>query len=163
VRELFLLDASVLIDLSVTAPSVLAAISTHVGTLHVASTMLTEEIPELSVDDCEELGVRVVEPELEILRSATERMPGLSFHDRVCLLLAERNTWTCLTNDARLRRECKRRAVAHQWGLEPVVALVAGHHLDRGSAKKLIGALQERSPGHYGDQVVALFLASIGS
>lgn len=161
--EPFVLDASVLIDVSAAAPSVLAMISKHVGTLHLASTMLREELPDLTADDCAALGIRVIDPALELLREAVARIAGLSFHDRVCLLLAERNAWTCLTNDARLRRECKARSVAFQWGLEPVVALVTAGHLDRPTAKALMVALQHRSPGHYKEAVVARFLRAIGS
>lgn len=145
----FLLDSSVLIDLNATEPPVLAMISAHVGTLHLASTMLAEELPELSVDDCAALAIRIVEPSLEIVTAASIKLAGLSFHDRVCMLLAKENQWTCLTNDARLRRACKARSIAFQWGLEPVVELVKAGHLDRVKAKALIAALQipDTQPG----------------
>jgi hypothetical protein len=125
--------------------------------------MLTEEVPDLTSDDCDALGIRVVDPDLALLRDAVTKIAGLSFHDRVCLLLAERNAWTCLTNDAKLRRECKKRSIVHQWGLEPVVALVAGGNLDRAGAKALMAGLQKRSPGHYKDTIVARFLKAIGA
>lgn len=162
-RDLYILDASVLIDLTATEPSVLALISTRVGTLHVASTMLREEVPELTVDECSSLSIQVLDPSLEILSAAATKIAGLSFHDRVCMLLAEEHRWTCLTNDARLRRECKARAIAFQWGLEPVVELVAAGHLERAKAKALIAALHARSPGHYKAAVVQRFLKAIGS
>ena len=162
VRALFVLDASVLIDLRATEPAVLALISKHVGTLHVASTMLREEVPDSSADECDGLGIRVVEPELALLRSAAEKIAGLSFHDRVCMLLAEQHSWACLTNDVRLRKECKRRSIAHQWGLEPVVALVNSGRYETDRAKELMSALQRRSPGHYKPSVVERFLKAIG-
>ena len=161
-RDLFVIDASVLIELNATAPSVLAMISTHVGTLHLASTMLKEELPELAADDCVALAIRIIEPSLEILAAASARIAGLSFHDRVCMLLARANQWTCLTNDTRLRRECKARSIAYQWGLEPVVELVRAGHLDRATARALIAALQTRSPGHYKASVAERFLKAIG-
>jgi hypothetical protein len=79
------------------------------------------------------------------------------------MLLAHEKDWTCLTNDARLRRECKARAIAFQWGLEPVVELVKSGHLQRAKAKALIAALQARSPGHYKATVVERFLKMIGA
>ncbi len=161
-RDLFVLDASVLIDLTATEPSVLALISTRIGTLHIASTMLIDEVPELTVDDCTSLSIQVVDPSLEILAAAGTRIAGLSFHDRVCMLLAHEQRWTCLTNDARLRRECSARSIAFQWGLEPVVELVKAGHLERAKAKALIGALQARSPGHYKAAVAQRFLKAIG-
>ena len=160
--DLFILDASVLIDLHATEPAVLALISTHVGALHLASTMHSEEVPTLSVDDCAALAIRIVEPSLEILATAAKKIPGLSFHDRVCMFLARERAWTCLTNDARLRRECKAREITFQWGLEPVVELVNAGHLERAKAKELIAALQERSPGHYKARVAQRFLKAIG-
>jgi hypothetical protein len=163
VRDLYILDASVLIDLTATEPSVLALISTRVGTLHIASTMLREEVPELTVDECTSLSIQVVDPSLAILTAAATKITGLSFHDRVCMLLAQQQRWTCLTNDARLRRECKARAIAFQWGLEPVVELVTNGHLERAKAKALIAALHARSPGHYKATVVQRFLKAIGS
>lgn len=161
--DLFVLDASVLIDLQSTEPAVLPMISTHVGALHIASTMLSEEIPALSADDCTALAIRVVEPSIELLATAAAKIPGLSFHDRVCMFLARERDWTCLTNDARLRRECKARAISFQWGLEPVVELVSAGHFSRARAKALMAALQERSPGHYKARVAQRFLRAIGA
>jgi hypothetical protein len=161
VRDLFVLDSSVLIDLHATEPAVLALISKHVGTLHIASSMLAEELPALSTDDCDALSIQVIEPPLAILTTAATKIAGLSFHDRVCMFLARANRWTCLTNDVRLRRECKARSVPFQWGLEPVIELVKGGHLNRAMAKALITALNARSPGHYKPTVVARFIKAI--
>jgi hypothetical protein len=159
---LFILDASVLIDLCAVDRPVLRLISKHVGQLHVSAPMLAEELPGLTADDCRDLEIVVVEPELDVLVAAAVRRPGLSFHDHLCLLLAKTRTWTCLTNDGRLRRECKSMSVMCQWGLDPVVALVIGRHLDRGHAKALLAALKARSPGHYTDAIVAKFFTMIG-
>lgn len=162
-RNLFVLDSSVLIDLHATEPAVLALISKHVGTLHVTSSMLAEELPALSADDCDALSIHVVEPPLKVLTTAAMKIAGLSFHDRVCMFLARENGWTCLTNDARLRRECKVRSIPFQWGLEPVIDLVKAGHFQRAKAKALITALHLRSPGHYKPIVVARFLTAIGT
>ena len=54
--------------------------------------MLAEELPELSVDDCAALAIRMVEPSLEIVTAASIKLAGLSFHDRVCMLLAKERT-----------------------------------------------------------------------
>lgn len=162
VRALFVVDASVLIDLRATEPGVLALISNHIGKIHVASTMLREEVPDSSPDECDSYSIRVVEPDLDLLRLATQKIDGLSFHDRVCMLLAAQHSWVCLTNDVKLRKECKRRSIAHQWGLEPVVELVTGGHYERDRARALITALQARSPGHYKQSVVDRFIKAIG-
>ena len=161
-RALFIVDASVLIELCAVDRAVLRLISKHVGQLHVSAPMLADEVPALTAEDCRDLGIAVVEPDLDLLLRAAVRRPGLSFHDHLCLLLAKARTWICLTNDGRLRRECKAVGVTCQWGLDPVVELVTGGHLDRGHAKRLIVALKVRSPRHYTDAIVARFLAEVG-
>jgi len=43
---------------------------------------------------------------------------SLSFQDALCLFLAKRETWTCVTNDKPLRRACTSGGVDVLWGLE---------------------------------------------
>ena len=123
--EILIVDANVLIDFCTTNPSILALVCTHVAVVNVAEPVL-DEVEQLDRVTAEALGIRVVTPDFPCLsRAATlaQRSP-LQFQDWVCLLLAETNHWTCVTNDKRLRTECQTRHIAIMWGLELLVRLV---------------------------------------
>src|SRR6266702_2300108 len=99
-RQAFLImDASVLIDFCEVDRTVLKLVSEHIGQIHVPLPILHDEVDELEMEDCAELGIVLVEPELAMAASAAQRRAGLSFHDHLCLLLARENGWTCVTND----------------------------------------------------------------
>jgi hypothetical protein len=88
-RQGFLiLDANVLIDYCAADRTVLTLISRHVGQVHVPVELL-EEVKALDEGECERLGLRVFEPELELLMMAGKRRPCLSYYDHLCLLVAK--------------------------------------------------------------------------
>ncbi|HKY37712.1 MAG TPA: hypothetical protein VJN18_17340 [Polyangiaceae bacterium] len=106
--EFLIIDANVLIDFCKTDRSVLALVTQHVGTVHVAEPVLAE-VKELDRAGAESLGINVLTPEFPMLSSAASasvRSP-LRFEDWLCLLIAEEESWTCVTNDKRLRVECE--------------------------------------------------------
>ena len=70
-----------------------------------------------------------------MLAAAGRRRPGLSYYDHLCLLVAKQGGWTCVTNDGKFRRDCMAEKVPVLWGLEPMVELVAGGHLNAAEAK----------------------------
>lgn len=122
-RELLILDACVLIDYLDVEEAVLGEVAHHVGTVHVASSVL-REVGGLDNARAAALGIQVVEPELELLARAAVRRASLSFPDHVCLLLARERGWTCVTSDGALRRACLDDGVAVLWGLELLRLLV---------------------------------------
>lgn len=122
-HELLILDACVLIDFLAADETVIAAIAGHVGTVHVAPQVLAE-VGGLDAVRATELGMQVVEPSLELVRQAAAVRGRLSFPDHVCLLLAVERGWTCVTNDAALRRVCESDGVPVLWGLELLAMLV---------------------------------------
>lgn len=91
-------DANVLIDLRPFDKLLFPLISVHIGPIMVATTTLME-VQGFSIEDCEKLGISLVEPSIEQLFSAVRNSPPLSFSDWVYLLLAEERGWTCVTND----------------------------------------------------------------
>jgi predicted nucleic acid-binding protein len=140
--DLLIVDANVLIDFCKTERSVLTLITTHVGKVHVADPVL-REVKQLDPESAHQLGLHVVQVELATLKraaSASVRSP-LRFQDWVCLLLAEEEGWTCVTNDKRLRGECETRSVSVLWGLQLVLRLVEGGALPVRDAVDLAEAM----------------------
>jgi hypothetical protein len=116
-------DSCALIDLLDANESVLSLIVQHLAPLIVITPVLGE-IAQLDVRRCVALGPTVVEPSLEQLDEAADPHPGLSFADRLCLIVARDGGLVCLTNDGPLGAECITRGVATERGLRPLITLV---------------------------------------
>jgi hypothetical protein len=116
-----------------------------VGEIHVPVELL-EEVNGLDEGECDRLGLRVFEPELELLAAAGKRRPGLSYYDHLCLLVAKQGGWTCVTNDGKLRRDCLAEKVPALWGLEPMIDLVRSGHLTAADAKRVAATIQGVNP-----------------
>ena len=154
------LDSCVLIDYAAADTSVLALISRYVGQVHVPQQLL-EEVKMLDNTECARLGLRVFEPELELLDAAGRHRSGLSFEDRICLLVAKQSGWTCVTSDKKLRRECMAEKVPVLWGLEPMIALVSSGHMSVAEAKKAAIAIQAVNPRFITDALIKSFILEI--
>jgi predicted nucleic acid-binding protein len=153
---LLVLDSNVLIDYCAADKSVLTLASRHVGAIHVPSVLL-EEVGDLDESECERIGIFVVEPEPNLLVAAGKRRPGLSYYDHVCLLAAKAAGWTCVTNDGRLRRECKVEKLPVLWGLELMVSLVEGHHLPPDAARAVAKAIGTANPLYITEEILRRF------
>jgi rRNA-processing protein FCF1 len=160
-RGLLIMDASVLIDLCTADPSVSTLISEHIGQVHVPLPLLREEIDQLTESDCTDLGIVAVEPSLAVAAEAAERRAGLSFHDRVCLLLAREKGWTCVTNDRALRRACADEGVPVLWGLEAIALLVDLGALPSPAAAELGHAIRAANPAFITERILTSFLERI--
>ena len=126
-RPLLLMDANVLIDFCDADVTVIPLVSKHIGQVHVPRPILDDEVEQSGELDWTELEIIAVEPSLAVVsEAAANPRAGLSFHDTLCLLLARDNGWTCVTNDARLRRECVTERVPTLWGFELLALLVEG-------------------------------------
>jgi predicted nucleic acid-binding protein len=159
--ELLIIDANVLIDFCKTDKSVLTLVTKHVGTVHVAEPVLAE-VKQLDRVTAEGLGLHVVEADLGVLTKAANssvRSP-LRFQDWLCLLLAEKEAWTCVTNDKRLRVECETRAVSVLWGFQVLLRLVERRALPVTDAIELaeaMHAVNRRIP----KEVVSAFIRKV--
>ena len=105
-----ILDANILIDFYKCDKTIIKLICTYVGQLYLATPVLYE-INEIGDGDCAELGIILVEPELEQVMLASEKKGSLSFQDNLCLILAKKHGWTCVTNDKPLRQMCESEGV----------------------------------------------------
>jgi len=162
-KGLLLMDANVVIDLCEADPTVIALVSEHIGRVHIPLPVLLEEVEQVRKEDWTSLGIVAVDPPLKTALVAAARRAGLSFHDRLCLLLARDNGWTCVTNDIRLRRECQSDGVPVLWGLELLAMLVERDVLTATAAAQLGRAIHRTNPRFITAQVLERFLGRIGA
>jgi predicted nucleic acid-binding protein len=155
-----ILDANVLIDYCATERNILTLISRHVGQVHVPAELL-EEVKGLDESECDRLGLRVFEPELDMLVAAGKRRPGLSYYDHLCLLVAKQGGWTCVTNDGKLRRDCAAENVPVLWGLEPMIELVASEHLSESEARRVATEIHKENRLYITAGVLKTFIQKV--
>jgi predicted nucleic acid-binding protein len=131
----FVPDANVLIDYANTDKEILSLIVQHMAAIYIPSPVLAE-VRQLPLREARRLGLQVLEPSLAEATEAAVGGGSISFQDRLCLIIARTNGWTCLTNDKPLRKACHGAAVASMWGLEAMRVLVGSRHLsvERASA-----------------------------
>lgn len=149
-------DANVLIDYLAADVTVLQLVSRHIGTVHIPRQVL-QELPRVGADECEHLGLKIIDETLEHLLEAGQRRGRLSFHDRICLILARDAGWTCVTNDRALRNACEELSIPVLWGLELMLQLVAGHHLATDAAATIAKAIRESNPRHITEEILVRF------
>ncbi len=155
-------DANVLIDYARTDPSILTLHVRYFGPIYVPSVILNE-VDQLDVAKCENLGLTIVNEPLEILLAATGQRGPLSFEDQLCLLLAHANQWTCVTNEKPLHRACKREKVASIWGLRLMIRLVHAEQLTFDSAIEVAQAIQHINPRYITMEILERFEAELRS
>jgi hypothetical protein len=157
--EFLILDACVLIDYCESDVSVLQAIARCIGPIHVAQPVF-DEVDQLDAQKAENLGLRVVIPELEDALAAASSSGALSFQDQLCLRIAKRNGWTCVSNDKRLRAECAANGVSVYWGLELIVLTVEAGGLSPKHAERVGTAIADGNR-QIGGVVLTRFIARI--
>jgi|GEM_PF-259376 rRNA-processing protein FCF1 len=152
-RTFLILDANVLIDFVKCDDTIIKLICKHVGQIFLA-TPIFDEIKEIDESDCIELGIKLVEPELEQVMLASEKEGPLSFQDKLCLILAKKEGWTCVTNDVPLRKRCESEGVPLIWGIELICILVESGGLPIEHAKEIILDIKKLNPKYITDKIV---------
>lgn len=142
---LFVVDANVLIDYAEADPTMLALMAQHVGPIHVPRRIL-QEVRGWTDSDCESHGLFVVTEEFDELTQATPTIAGLSFPDRLVMVIAQRRRWGVITNDGRLRRELAIRSINMRWGLEMMLDLVHAGHLSAAQATGVAERIVTNNP-----------------
>jgi rRNA-processing protein FCF1 len=121
---MFIIDSSVIIDYRAVQPLVLGSIAEHLGPVLVPEPILGE-IDGMNHRDCEDLGIEVIDPEMEdYAYAASKPYAGPSGNDLVCMHIAMRLKAVCVTNDKPLREACIDSNVNVMWGLRPMIQLV---------------------------------------
>ena len=155
-----LVDANVLIDYAKAERSILALAARHLGQVEVLSPILAE-VEQLDEDECERLGLHVVEPALAQVVAAAERHGPLSFEDHLCLIVAKERGWTCVTNDGALRHALQREQLPVMWGLELMIELVRAGQLEPGDALTVAEAMHMTNKLHISRALVDRFAERI--
>ena len=122
-QRIMIIDACVLIDFIRTDKSVLTLVANTIGRIHVPSPIVDEVMDLESEDELLELGLTIIEPELEDAFLAASTVDAISFQDKICLLTAKRHGFSCVTNDKNLRKCCEKEGVPIVWGLELLAKL----------------------------------------
>jgi rRNA-processing protein FCF1 len=154
--RVLLMDANVLVDYQNSDFSVLGLVNTHVGQVHVLTTII-EEVDGLEIGDCERLGLKAIEPELIQLTRAAGKRGQLSFRDRLCLIVASDANFVCVTNDKPLRSACTDEGVSILWGLEIMSALVSANAMRAADAIRTAEKIHLSNPFHIPRKLVERF------
>ena len=155
-RVVLLADADVLIDYRDSEISILRLAGRHLGRLIVIRSVL-DEVRGITASDCQRLGIEVMENETEDFLEAAGIETRASFHDCLCLVACRKEGWTCVTNDAVLRRLCEHHGVRTRRGLGLMVDLVRLGALTPSRAIEVARLIQESNPHHINDRVIARF------
>ena len=158
---LLIVDANVLIDYANTDPGVLKLVTSHIAPVHVPSVVL-DEVDQLTIEDCSDLGIIIVDEPVDILLSAAEKRGALSFEDHVCLLLAKERNWTCVSNDKPLHRACTDEEVPVMRGLRLMIDLVGAEQLNKEGALDIAEQIQQSNPKHITAEIIEEFRKKIG-
>ncbi len=157
-RRMMIMDACVLIDFIKTERAVLELVVKHIGPLHVTSPVV-EEINDIdNENELLELGLIIIEPEIEDAYAASGRSGPLSFEDWLCLLTAKRHGFTCVTNDKKLRNFCKQEGISLMWGLELVTDLHQVGGIPAKEAATVAQAIRRTNPKHITDKIISRFM-----
>lgn len=159
--QLLIMDACVLIDFLNADRTVLQSIVTHVGPLHILSSIMDEVHEIRSKQELEDLGFVIIEPALEDAFAAGDVTGPTSFQDRLCMLTAKRNQMTCVTNDKQLRQLCGQEKVPIVWGLQLIVLLHGSGGIPADNAIQIAEAIHRSNPRHINQSILKRFVASI--
>jgi len=156
-RKLMIMDACVLIDFIKADRSVLELVVKHVGTLHVVGPVI-DEVKEIEGEnELIELGMVIVEPEIEDLDAASQKNRRTSKPDNLCLLMAKRHGLTCVTNDKPLRTFCEKENVPTMWGLELLIELNRSGGIPAETALDIARKIREANPKHITHEILEQF------
>lgn len=150
---LLIMDANILIDFCKCDKTIVKLMCQYIGQIYLAMPVL-DEMNEIDEDDCLELGIILVEPDLELAMLAAEEKGPLSFQDNLCFLMAKQNGWTCVTNDKPLRRKCENERVSLFWGIELICILVESGGLPFKEASEIILEIKKLNPKYITDSIV---------
>lgn len=156
-----IMDACVLIDYMNGEPDLFKLISSHIGPIFVATPILEEVDSINSIEELEDLGLIPIEPEIEDVFSAEEMDGQTSFQDNICFLTAKRRSFTCVSNDINLRRQCTDADVSILWGLELILELTEAGGILKKEASRIARDIQKSNPKHITTRILSDFVVKL--
>lgn len=160
--KLLVLDACVLIDYAQADASVLGSVIEHVAPMAVVRPVF-DEVEDLTEAEATELGLQIIDVEYELAAEAAKSAGTLSFEDRLCVLLAKRERWICVTNDKALRRVCETEGVELRWGLEMMIEAVRADAMSIVEAERIAWTIHELNPRYVTRNLVDRFSRKLRS
>ena len=106
---------------------------------------------------CTRLRLLVEQPTTQELLDAASITEPISFADKVCLVVAKKRAWTCVTNDAKLRACCRKYDVDNRRGLGLLIDLVRAGAMTNERAMAIAEVVSTINPGHIGVSVLTMF------
>lgn len=141
-----LTDACVLIDICKEDVNLLGLASRHIGKIVVPTPILHGEVYQLTLEDCDRLGLVIYTPKEDQLVQAAVPRRGLSERDRLCLFIAIDEGYSLFTNDRTLLKEAKNEKVDAHWGLEILVRLAHKNIITLKEATTRARSICKRTP-----------------
>ena len=112
-----IVDANVLIDYFNSDFSILKEVNRYVGQILVPDRLLVYEVPGINLQDCQQVGIKIITPKKNISKIAEKRIGQLSFIDRLIFHLAKDSKFDVITNDSDLQKICKSHNIKVKRGL----------------------------------------------
>ncbi len=154
--EVLLADADVLIDYAKSDRSILTLVTENFANVYVLQEVLST-VKEIGERDCGRLGIHIIESDIADLVEAGAQSGPLSFEDWLCMITCRKRTWTCVSNDRALIRECRKNNIKVRRGLNLMVELVKSGFLDRRRALRIAQLIHDENPTHINNRVLKLF------
>lgn len=142
----YIIDSSVLIDYCKNDISSLSLFSKEVGTIHIPTPIIHEEVSQLSITRAKKHHLKLIEPEIEQALEASSIEKKTSFYDNLCFILSRDNKFTCITNDKPLKRLCSDNNVPSIWGLEMLAILTQEGKISKKKAVSTAIKIQKSNP-----------------
>ena len=158
--EKLLLDANVLIDFFNSDFSILSDIRRHIAEIFVLSDILEFELPDISISDCHEVGLAIIDPKDHVSKESETELGQLSPEDRLNLFTAVDSGYSLVTNDVKLRKACEQRNIKIIWGLQLLLMLVEKSEYSIDDAR-VIGENMCDSNDYISEEIVNDFISKI--
>jgi len=160
-RPGFVIDSSALIDYQKTDDSILQLFTQNIGAIYLAEPVFTDELNELSMADCQRLGISVSSLNLNQLVEAARWQGSISRYDACSLILARENGWTVITSDKPLISRLRSEKIRFIWGLRPMIMLVSAGCLEHGRAIQTAANMRTINPNYLTSEIINKFKIEI--
>lgn len=152
-----LMDSCVLIDFLKVDRNILELLVKYVCPVHIIVPVI-DEVNEIdSEKELIDIGINIIEPEIEDAYLAAEQEGSLSFVDWMCLFTSKRHGYICVTNDKRLRTVFNQKNIPVMWGLELILMLHSAGGILANDAENFAKSINKTNPKHINSNVLSDF------
>lgn len=159
--DAFIFDADVLIDLVMADRHVLTLTVKHLAPVYIVSPVLRQLREIQSRDQMIQLGVTIIDPDVEDLYQAANIQNPSKYVDYVCLLTAKRRGFICVANDIELRKRCKCEGVRCMREFRLLILLHKAGGISTQNAINLAEEIHKSNPKYITRTILADFMKEI--